>query len=188
MNKPKEEFLNLQKNLKSIQDKADHFFNTVHDKYSSQMKCSMGCSACCHQQFSIFNWEAFVITEWFEKLSLDGRNKIKKGWLQNSDENLVQHSPCVFLVNHQCSIYETRPLICRTQGLVLEVLNESQQPTIDYCPLNFEDALPEKKEHLNLDTLNTISATLENIFIKLKNLKNNRISLVNLRKELLKKE
>ncbi len=47
---------------------------------------------------------------------------------------------CPLLVNDRCSIYEARPLICRTQGLPLLLEAEDGGLEVDFCPLNFTGA------------------------------------------------
>ena len=44
---------------------------------------------------------------------------------------------CPLLVDDRCSIYESRPLICRTQGLPLLIEAEDGEAEVDFCPLNF---------------------------------------------------
>jgi Fe-S-cluster containining protein len=68
---------------------------------------------------------------------------------------------CAFLVDEKCSIYEARPLICRTQGLAFKYKHD-EKDLIDICPLNEEmlDVLT-TKEVLNLDLLNTILSQME---------------------------
>lgn len=47
---------------------------------------------------------------------------------------------CPLLLDDRCSIYESRPLICRTQGLPLLMEAEDGEQEIDFCPLNFTEA------------------------------------------------
>jgi Fe-S-cluster containining protein len=47
---------------------------------------------------------------------------------------------CPLLVDNRCSIYESRPLICRTQGLPLLIEAENGEREVDFCPLNFTEA------------------------------------------------
>jgi len=55
----------------------------------------------------------------------------------------AQHQPvaCPLLVESRCSVYESRPLICRTQGLPLLIQIEGGadegEAEVDFCPLNF---------------------------------------------------
>ena len=69
---------------------------------------------------------------------------------------------CPMLVEDRCSIYESRPLICRTQGLPLLMEAEDGEAEIDFCPLNFTapDAIddltqdPDAAHFVPLDDLN----------------------------------
>lgn len=65
---------------------------------------------------------------------------------------------CPMLVEDRCAIYQSRPLICRTQGLPLLVEAEDGGAEVDFCPLNFtgESAVDDLDEdHLvPLDNLN----------------------------------
>ena len=174
----------LRNTLISFQRKTDQFFEQVLKKHSTQMSCQKKCSMCCHQQFSVFSWEAWLIEAWFKELSQETQALIKAQWknLNKSsiDENL---SPCAFLYDDQCSIYESRPVICRTQGLALKLSHEK----MDWCPLNFQKEIPEAGDVLNLETLNTISATLQKFWEKeFPNSSSKRVTLAELKEKLLK--
>jgi Fe-S-cluster containining protein len=45
----------------------------------------------------------------------------------------------VFLVNHQCQIYKSRPTICRTHGLPLLYTNNEGEWELSACELNFAE-------------------------------------------------
>ena len=67
-------------------------------------------------------------------------------------------------MDDRCSIYESRPLICRTQGLPLLIESEDGEQEVDFCPLNFTEpgAIDDLDEdHLvPLDALNLRLALL----------------------------
>ena len=88
----------------------------------------------------------------------------------NEREASNQPVACPLLVEDRCSIYESRPLICRTQGLPLLLEAEDGEAEIDFCPLNFTapDAIDDLTQ--NPDTAN---------FVPLDDL-NLRLALVNL--------
>lgn len=73
-------------------------------------------------------------------------------------EALGESPVCPFLLDDRCSVYETRPLICRTQGLPLLLQLDDGEAEVDFCPLNFAapDATDDLQEtHLvPLDELN----------------------------------
>lgn len=63
---------------------------------------------------------------------------------------------CAFLYDGRCSIYEARPSICRSHGLVL--MTESG---VSHCELNFTDELPPKEDWLSSKTADTVLSTLQ---------------------------
>lgn len=50
-----------------------------------------------------------------------------------------QSAICPMLIDDRCSVYESRPMICRTQGLPLLIEAEDGEAEVDFCPLNFTD-------------------------------------------------
>lgn len=56
--------------------------------------------------------------------------------LETQDEPVA----CPLLIDNRCSIYESRPLICRTQGLPLLIEADDEEREVDFCPLNFTGA------------------------------------------------
>ncbi len=120
----KEQLLNKYFELRADIDKAAQKFETMH---KSQLKCKKGCDSCC-ESLTIFPIEYTAIQkELGNEFVLPPKrifNKIGK--------------KCRFLVNGACSIYNSRPIICRTQGLPLlyESLN-GQGFELSVCKLNF---------------------------------------------------
>ena len=45
----------------------------------------------------------------------------------------------VFLKNHRCTIYNSRPIICRTHGLPLLFTNNEAEWELSACELNFQE-------------------------------------------------
>ncbi len=139
---------NLNKPIVSLQQNASGFFDKVESKYKAQMKCAEGCSKCCYTDISVFEVESEHIKEWFNSLSTDEQSALKTLW-----QAPVASGACTFLYNDRCSVYEARPIICRTQGAPLFIQSEN---VLDYCPLNFSAGDPPKEDWLNLERLNTL--------------------------------
>lgn len=155
----------------SLQENASAFFEKVYSKNIDQMQCKQGCSKCCQTDISIFEVEAQRVRDWFNSLDHEKRNSLRQIWHIEVDKK-----NCVFLVNDSCTIYEARPLICRTQGLPLFLSSEN---SLDYCRLNFEKGDPDKSDWLNLERMNTL------LSIAAKSIKQDeRIRLLKLKKEL----
>jgi Fe-S-cluster containining protein len=158
----------MKKPIETLQENASGFFDKTIQKFSQEMKCKEGCSKCCYTDISIFKVESERIKEWFHSQDELKKKELKELW---STKNFA--GACSFLYDERCTIYEARPVICRTQGVPLFLATEN---VLDYCPLNFEGGDPPKEDWLNLERLNTMlslaakSAHLEDR-IRLKKLK-----------------
>lgn len=158
----------------TLQENASGFFDKIHEKHKTQMECKKGCSKCCQTDISVFDIEAERIREWFSQLESAEVERLKDLWKTPHQEGY-----CVFLYQDQCTVYEARPLICRTQGLPLYVASEN---VLDYCPLNFKEGDPPKEDWLNLERMNTLlsfaaTTTKKDERIRLKKLKSSLLSI-----------
>ncbi|MBI9068103.1 MAG: YkgJ family cysteine cluster protein [Salinivirgaceae bacterium] len=117
-------FLGSYYNLRDELDKACEKFTSMH---ISQLECKKGCDSCC-ESLNIFPIEFYALQE-----ELVGKNLPKFKWSQKFGKS------CRFLKNGECQIYNSRPIICRTQGLPL--LYENKTGTgyeLSVCKLNFK--------------------------------------------------
>lgn len=158
----------MKKPIETLQENASGFFDKIYNKYLNDMKCGKGCSKCCHTDISVFEVEANLIKNWFSALDEAKKNELLAQWKSSPVKGA-----CSFLYDDVCTIYEVRPIICRTQGAPLFLSNEN---VLDYCPLNFENNEPPKEDWLNLERLNTLlsfaaSTAGEDKRIRLKKLK-----------------
>ena len=83
-------------------------------------RCSEGCSYCCYQWVSLSALEVFAIAHYVrEHLSGSEVDALVAELRAYKDEFLRQEAgkifslKCPLLVNDLCSVYESRPLICR---------------------------------------------------------------------------
>ncbi|MDP4185624.1 MAG: YkgJ family cysteine cluster protein [Bacteroidota bacterium] len=105
-----------------IEKLCEHLTST-HQKH---LKCKEGCDLCC-LDFDVFPIEYYAI-----------REEIRKQEITLPSE--AQGGRCSFLKNHSCSLYNLRPIICRTHGLPLLNMNEEgTQWELSFCELNFKD-------------------------------------------------
>jgi Fe-S-cluster containining protein len=158
--------------FRPLQKKAEDEFQDFYQKYKEAMNCSRGCSTCCIDELSIFSWEAAIITDWFFELSQDQKNLWrKKQALPARPVGESQENACAFLHEGQCTIYEARPTLCRTQGMAMQYLNDKKQVERDWCPLNFDEkesenplGPPAPGDDLNLENLNKMLAQAQIIY------------------------
>lgn len=142
--------------INDLYKKVAQFESELGPSIKALSQCKNGCAKCCYTDISIFEVEASNIRKWFAGLSSDQQDSIREKWQRRQTEG-----SCAFLRDESCTIYEARPLICRTQGNALRYVEEGE-PYIDICPLN-EEMIEEMedKDVMNLDLLNTIISKLE---------------------------
>lgn len=162
-----------QQLVENLQENVSDFFALFHKKHELNMQCAKGCAQCCRVQLSVFLVEAQRIFDWWQQLQQDDRQNLSGIWNSQpidvpSSEKLSKK--CFFLFNEVCSVYPVRPIICRSQGLPLQMKraqteSEDNSTTIELsvCELNFVNdySLPGQSEWLDLDRLNTLLSIAE---------------------------
>jgi Fe-S-cluster containining protein len=98
------------------------------DAASPYIACKRGCNHCCHIQVAITGLEAQL---------LGHKIGVKPANLQpprlRPQESFDYRTPCTFLENGECSIYDNRPLVCRTHA--------SFEVDADECRLTDENGI-----------------------------------------------
>lgn len=90
--------------------------------------CGSGCNFCCYQSVSVSELEVRAISK------LTGRSYVKpENTSVHEDRQKYLGVPCTFLDKGQCSVYEERPIICRTH-LNLSNVNEICKVGDDLSP------------------------------------------------------
>ncbi|THK41323.1 YkgJ family cysteine cluster protein [Methylophaga sp. SB9B] len=79
------------------------FMNELYGYASKYTPCKKGCSDCCHYSVTVSEVEIAHIEKYAKK-------KRRKEFLPKED---FHGSPCPFLKEGNCSIYEARPFVCR---------------------------------------------------------------------------
>ncbi len=107
-------------------------------RYRVHLACRAGCSSCCNEDISVFEVEAESIGEAFRTLPVETREEVlHQAEIAATNGAGQAPAPCPFLIGDRCAIYDSRPLICRTQGLPLLYSAEDGVQEVDFCPLNF---------------------------------------------------
>lgn len=81
--------------------------NTFTKVYADLAACKSGCSHCCHIPVKLSGMEAREIG-----LAIGREPVVQRDHL--ALEATSYSNPCPFLVSDRCSIYEHRPVVCRT--------------------------------------------------------------------------
>lgn len=106
----------------------------------AQIDCTKGCTYCCHNMVSVSAPEAFLISTWLdgsrerpgeEALETDAwRERAALTMGKGLEERFGKRLPCAFLQDGLCTIYEHRPLACRS----------CVSFSVDACRQSFEGA------------------------------------------------
>jgi uncharacterized protein len=138
---------------------VDDLTSQLQERYKTHLQCGAGCSGCCHHHLSVFAVEATVLQAAIHALSSATRERLQQQAAEvEAKEARGEPVACPLLVDNLCSVYESRPLICRTQGLPLLYEADDGAQEIDFCPLNFtsDEAIAELTDEylVPLDLLN----------------------------------
>ena len=136
---------------------VDEKIKKLEKIHSDNLVCKKKCSSCCLDT-------SVLPIEFFSILNL----------LKQKDITTEQgNGNCIFLKKGLCTIYEMRPMICRTHGLPL-AYGEDENPlskNISFCELNFTKEMPDfgTDNVLDMDELNIELVRLNENFIKTNN-------------------
>ncbi len=151
--------------------KVDQHAAEVTAAHATSMACAVACTGCCHRELSVFPVEAAVVRDWLGGRSLAAVPvpALPPRVLQVLELDPTT-TPCAMLDGAgQCRIYPVRPLICRSHGLPLAVVDE-EGTYADVCPLSFDGgeglAELEEDEFLVIDTLNVILAAVNAAWVR----------------------
>jgi Fe-S-cluster containining protein len=119
-----------------LRDEIDALCESLEKEHHQHLNCRKGCDLCC-MAISVFPVEFYAI-----KAELNQESISELPVPQNNED-------CRYLVDHNCVIYPSRPVICRTHGMPLLYRSmEGDDWELSCCELNFtgyrlEDFSPE---------------------------------------------
>jgi Fe-S-cluster containining protein len=119
--------------LVALHDEIDRETRALAAVHGGRLQCRRGCHACCVDELTVTRIEAERIRRAHPALLATG----------------MPHptGACAFLdEGGACRVYTERPLVCRSQGLPLQIFFEDEAGEIeerrDICPLNLEGGPP----------------------------------------------
>ena len=150
-------------NYRILISRVDELCRGIEERFKPSIACASGCDGCC-RHLSLFPVEAVALATALQDLPLPDRLRI-----QERARNARPSDPCPLLEEHRCTLYQARPLICRTHGLPL-LMNRDGKQHVDYCPLNFQgiSSLPGTAV-INLDKLNETLVAINLRFVATEN-------------------
>ena len=157
------------KKYHQLRGDIDQLSEKLSGLHKNHMQCKKGCDLCC-MNYSLLPIEYFAIKDQLKDQPIKSRG--------------CEDDECVFLINHECHIYENRPIICRTHGLPLLFMNDEQWE-LSACELNFTEFDDEDFDTENTfpqDKFNSKLFVLNQAFIKENGLPYSDFELIPLRK------
>lgn len=145
-------------NYTALLIKVNALITGITAKYSTHISCQKGCDSCCrHLSLSLVEGVAIAV-------AVAELPQAKADYLRQKARTATADGPCPVLENGECAIYSHRPIICRTHGLPILIVEEKRQ-RVDFCPKNFINigTLPGDAV-IALDLLNTILAAVNKNF------------------------
>jgi len=137
--------------LHELTNKIDAFFARVEARHPDDMECRTGCSDCCHVRLTITAAEAESIRALIASWS--GAQRAVLGAISASDAT----DRCAALDGQgRCSIYEARPLVCRSHGVPVRM--GKSLPVV--CHRNFTRSGPAAADPDCILDQQTVSAIL----------------------------
>ena len=110
-----------------LRTEIDALSESLEKQHQKHLNCKKGCDLCC-MAISVFPVEFYAI-----KAEMDEKSIAELASPQNDVD-------CRYLVDHNCAIYSSRPVICRTHGLpLLYMSQDGDDYELSYCELNFID-------------------------------------------------
>lgn len=130
----------------------DAEFARVAGRFAGRMQCRKGCSACCSQMFPISLIEGAVVSRAVQQLPPERRERLRdaarayleearrRGLVFEDGQDAMlprtgERLPCPALQDDACTLYESRPLICRKWGI--PVFDPARPDRLHACELNF---------------------------------------------------
>ena len=109
----------------ALREEIDQEVAKLERYHQKHLACKKGCDLCC-LNFSVFPVE-------FEAIRRECGGKFD---VHRALDDTGEPGSCLFLKNHSCTLYASRPIICRTHGLPLFYLNNDNWE-LSHCELNF---------------------------------------------------
>lgn len=123
--------MNYYEQYYQLRADIDATITKLEQTHANKMQCKQGCDSCC-ESIRVFPIEFNAIKkeqECYEKTPYKFKHGITK--------------KCRFLKKGVCQIYNSRPIICRTQGLPLLYENAiGNAYELSVCKLNFKGIEP----------------------------------------------
>lgn len=144
--------------------KIDAAADEVFARRSDDLACTRGCSSCCVEGLTVLSVEAYSIAAHAQEHGL-------------ASEPSPPPGGCAFLDEEgACTIYEARPVLCRTHGLPLRMPKGQDAPVegarrplkvlgdVEVCSLNFQERPFASEDVLDAERMAALLLVVEQRF------------------------
>jgi len=130
--------------------------------------CPAGCDRCCRISFTLFSVEAHHLREAFLRLPAETAEGVRRRAARDPEGR------CPFLAGGRCTVYASRPVLCRTHGHPFlrrqeaggeaEIYPGCEQLPLESLPRSGDGTL--KVSAFDLDGVNTLLAAVNDLFLR----------------------
>lgn len=149
-------YLDFRRKYNELVKKIDAQIKDTVSLHQNQLRCAPGCSSCCTIS-SVLPLEAYLLREAVNMLEKERQMQLA-----------ASNSSCPLLIEGLCSIYQNRPIICRTHGLPIAYVDyERLSIDVSACTINFPEGYCfEQEELFYMDSFNGELAVINKEFCK----------------------
>lgn len=154
---------------RALLQKVEAFTLATEARRASEFACSPGCAACCESWLTVSAVEAAEVRAMLAALSPEQRAEVRaRGRRELAREAAGEQAErCAMLEEDgRCSVYEGRPLVCRTQGHALRypagfipaeaIMRRLPHGEVTWCPLNYERGKPQAEDILDAERVDQL--------------------------------
>lgn len=144
----------------AARDKIDEAYEAVAARRAADLSCARGCHQCCVDGLSVLSVEAAAIEQHLATAGL-------------SAAPAPSAAGCAFLdADGACTVYEARPVVCRTHGIPLRMLDDAPatgtvgRPLrvlqgVEVCELNFTEREWADADVLDVERISALLLVVE---------------------------
>jgi len=104
----------LRQVMTDVYKRVDDNIKDIFDNIGVKVSCSKGCSHCCHQIIGTSFPSLYMITPHVDENLLERANEFIEDGREFGKACVLTRTPCVFLKDNSCSVYQDRPFPCRS--------------------------------------------------------------------------
>jgi uncharacterized protein len=154
---------------RAVLQKVEAFTAAVEARRAADFACSPGCAACCESWLTVSAVEAAEVRDALARLPAEQRSAVRERGVRElaREAQGEQAQRCAMLEEDgRCSVYDSRPLICRTQGHALRypnglipaeaIMRRLPHGEVTWCPLNYEEDKPQAEDILDAERVDQL--------------------------------